>query len=82
MSRTLGKISSNGQELTGFVPVRIRCELGVSTGHASLPKNMSAPLKPGKYTLRLRNDQELAICLNSVTATKVYFYSLEEVALT
>ena len=78
MSRTFGKISFDGKELTDFVPIRIISELGMSTGHARVPQHISMEFKSGRYTLKLKDCQEFKIQFSGVSGPKVYFYTVDE----
>jgi hypothetical protein len=76
MPRTLGKISQDGQDLTDFVPVRVKTELGMCIGHMNIPSNISARFKPGNYTLRLKDDHEIRISFSGVCGPTAYFHSV------
>ena len=77
MSRTLGKISRDGRELTDYVPVKWKRELGMSTGHATIPSNVSSGLKAGHYMLQLKDQQEIPISFTAVCGPKAYFHSVD-----
>ena len=76
MSRTLGKISRDGRQVTDFVPVRCKTELGMSTGHATIPSDVSRDLQPGYYKLHFKDDQEMSIAFTGVCGPKAYFHSV------
>ena len=78
MSRTLGKISRDGRPLTDFVPVKWKTELGMSTGHATIPPGMSGGLQPGNYRLQFKDDKEMSVTFTAVCGEKAYFHSVWE----
>ena len=76
MPRTLGKLSCNGMDLTGFVPVRCRTELGMCTGHVEIPENIPVDVKDSHYVLHLKDNRDLKISFSGVCGPLAYFRSV------
>jgi hypothetical protein len=71
MPRTHGKILRDGRPLTGDVPVKLRTELGILSGHVTIPSEDS--VAPGPHVLRLRNEREIPISVHGVFDHRAYF---------
>ena len=76
MPRTLGKLTLDGRDLTGFVPVRCRTELGMCTGHVEIPETTSVNLKDVRYTLHLKDHRQMRISFSGVCGPLAYFHSV------
>lgn len=76
MPRTLGKLSLDGMDLTGFVPVRCRTELGICTGHVEIPENVPVNVNDVRYVLHLKDNRELDISFSGVCGPLAYFRSV------
>jgi hypothetical protein len=71
MPRTHGTILRDGQPLTGDVPVKLRTELGILSGHVTIASDDS--VVPGPHVLRLRNEREIPISVHGVFDDRAYF---------
>ena len=76
MPRTLGKLSLNGQYITGFVPVRCRTELGMCTGHLEIPEKIAVSVQIPNYVLHLKDSREIEISFSGVCDNLAYFHSV------
>jgi hypothetical protein len=71
MPRTHGRILRDGRELTGDVPVKLRTELGILSGHVTIPADDAVGIGP--HVLRLRDRREIPISVHGVFDHRAYF---------
>ena len=76
MPRMLGKISLGGQDLTDFLPVKCKSELGTFTGHLTMPLHFSIDPTCRGYVLRLNDRREIGVSFSGVFGERAYFQSV------
>ena len=75
MPRMFGKISLDGKQVTDFVPVKWRTELGTVTGHLTVPLHCSLDTSKRGYVLHLEGNRDIGISFSGKFGPRAYFCS-------